>query len=181
MISKINSILKHVEEKDAKLHKHLEETGMYSYAVAKAINLSFSEREMAFYVGLIHDIGKVDFGLNHFIDIDNDLKEKSDDEKHVYYGSIIVKTVSEIEKLSDYIKHHHEHWDGTGYPNKLSGEDIPVFSRIVFLACSYHSLRLEENMTHEEAVDNIRKNAGIKFDPSMVEPFIDIIEREELY
>ena len=154
MISKINAILRYVEEKDASLYKHLEDTGMYSYAVAKSLNLNTNIREQAYYVGLLHDIGKLEspFQILKEIEKECSCEEKDDIQKHVFYGSKFVKMVDGLEHLHNAIKYHHEHWDGTGYPEQLKGEAIPLLSRIVFVACSYHMMRIEQNMTHEEAV-----------------------------
>ena len=183
MISKINAILNYVEEKDVLLYRHLEETGIYSYAVAKSLNLNKNIREEAYCVGLLHDIGKLEspFAILKTIDKEFSQEEKEDIGRHVFYGSKFVKMVDGIEHLHDAIKYHHEHWDGTGYPEQLKGEAIPLVSRIVFIACSYHGMRIEQNMTHEEAISELRKYVGVKFDPKMVEPFIYIVEKEELF
>jgi response regulator RpfG family c-di-GMP phosphodiesterase len=156
---------------------------MYCYAVAKALRLSAKDKEKAFYAGLLHDVSKAEGAFEILKSIEDDFtnEEKSDIQQQVLHSSKIVNSVDGLEYLYETIKHYHEHWDGTGFPDKLKGEAIPLISRVVFIACSYHIMRLEQHMTHDKAIAELRKQSGIKFDPKMIEPFIDIIEKEELF
>jgi Response regulator containing a CheY-like receiver domain and an HD-GYP domain len=166
-ITKINNILEIVENRDLMLYEHLERTSLLSFALAKSLNLNPKEKEQAYFSGLLHDIGKVfdieELGTNHF-DI----------------GSSILKLINDLEDVSEFIKNINEKWNGEGFPNKLKEEDIPLISRIVSIANFYDNLRFVEEMSHEDAISKLRSLSGINFDPNMIEPFITIIEQENL-
>ncbi|MNC20582.1 HD domain protein [compost metagenome] len=165
LIDKINTILSCTLEKNEELHNHLERTSLLSFALAKALNLNPREKEQAYFAGLLHDIGRIHVSGN-------------DDENQVIYGSTLLKFIDGLEDLSDIVKYHLESWNSdTG---SLKQEDIPLLSRVVLIASDYDDMRNVENLTHEEAVVKLMEGAGTKYDPHMVEPFIRVIEKEEL-
>jgi HD-GYP domain-containing protein (c-di-GMP phosphodiesterase class II) len=182
MISKINKILNLVEEKDPKLYEHLESTSMYAFALAKSINLNPKDKELSYFAGLLHDIGKLSVPSKILSKLEEELSEQEvlDLQSHITYGSCMAVFVEGLEELYDIIKHKNEHWDGSGYPDKIKQNTIPIISRVILIASSYHIMREEKKMTHEEAISELRKNSNVKYDPNMVEPFIEIIEEEDL-
>lgn len=165
LITKINEILDFILSKDEKLYNHLERTSLFTFALSKALNLNPKEKELAYFAGLLHDVGKA-FSAN-------DLQE------HYVVGSKILKFINGLENLSEIILNQHEKWNGEG-PKKLKLEDIPLISRIISIASSYDELHNIEGLSHEDAIFKIRSLSGVVFDPNMVEPFISIIESENL-
>jgi len=99
--------------------------------------------------------------------------------KHAERGYKIASSTEEFSVIAKYILHHHEKWDGTGYPNGLKGEEIPLFSRIIAIADAYdvmtHARPYSEPLPKKEALKEIKKCSGSQFDPEMVDEFVDLI------
>jgi len=104
--------------------------------------------------------------------------------KHPETGYRLLSAVPEFGELAEYILAHHERWDGKGYPKKLKGKDIPYLSRIIMLAGSYDAMiserpYRERPLTEEEAVAEIRENAGTQFDPEVAREFVEKVLNAE--
>lgn len=124
----------------------------------------------------LHDIGK--------IVLDNCLLNKkktfTDEEKkvlkqHAVIGYRILNSFDETIDLAEAILTHHERWDGTGYPKGLRGEEIPKLARIIAVAESYDFMKNRKAMNEEETIEQLKKQSGIKFDPEIVDVFVDMI------
>ncbi|NCB42682.1 MAG: PAS domain S-box protein [Clostridia bacterium] len=128
--------------------------------------------------GLIHDIGKI--GIDEKI-LNKPGKlnsvERKEIEKHPEAGWRILNSSNEFAELAQCILHHHERWDGKGYPHKLKGEEIPLESRIIAVADSYDAMTSERSykkaISREEAIKEILKCSGIDFDPAIVDVFVN--------
>ncbi len=110
-------------------------------------------------------------------------EEKAEIKKHPLIAARdILKPISEIQDVIPIIEHHHENWDGTGYPGKVSGEEIPLSSQIILITDSYFALTeprsYRDALTPQEAVEIIKKDANKKWNPSLVKEFIALIESE---
>ncbi len=96
---------------------------------------------------------------------------------HPSFGALLASYFNLSAELRVRTQHHHERWDGRGYPHRLGGEDIPLMARIVQVADTYDAMvaRRAYNTprTHEEAVAELRRHAGRQFDPRVVEAFLD--------
>ena len=92
---------------------------------------------------------------------------------HSAVGARIVGHVSELAALVPMIRHHHERYDGSGYPDRLKGEDIPIGARIIAIADAYDTMTTQrpdrELVSHEEACEELRRCSGTQFDPELVE------------
>jgi HD-GYP domain-containing protein (c-di-GMP phosphodiesterase class II) len=99
--------------------------------------------------------------------------------KHPEIGYRIAMSSPEFAPISELILAHHERWDGTGYPNRLSGEDIPLLARILAVADAYDAMTQDrvyrKALSHKVAMEEIRKNAGTQFDPKISLVFLDIL------
>jgi len=127
--------------------------------------------------GLVHDIGKIGIDekiLNKNGKLDSD--ERNEIKKHAEAGWRILSSSNEFAELAQCVLHHHERWDGNGYPNKLKGEEIPIEARIIAVADSYDAMTSERSYkaatSHEEAIKEILCCSGTQFDPAIVEVFI---------
>ena len=103
--------------------------------------------------------------------------------QHCEIGHRIASSVPDLKPIADYIHKHHESWDGQGYPLGLSGEDIPLPCRILAIADAYDAMTNDRPyrraMTRKEAIVELRRCAGVQFDPELVEKFIKIIKEAD--
>ena len=133
----------------------------------------------------MHDIGKV--AIPHQVLLK---KGKLNDEEfeimkqHTVKGYRIANASPELSGIADCILSHHEKWDGTGYPNKLKGEEIPLLARIISAVDSHdvmvHDRPYHHAMPEEDAIKELRRCAGTQFDPHVIEVFTKLLEEEEL-
>lgn len=129
-------------------------------------------------VGLLHDIGKIAIEeniLNKPGKLTND--EWKEFKRHPEIGYRILSTVNDMAEMSEYVLAHHERWDGRGYPKGLKGEGISLQSRIINIVDSYDAMTSERSyrsaLPEEIAIEELRKNAGLQFDPQLVRVFIE--------
>lgn len=179
------------EYKDPETGMHVMRMANYSGAIAKAFGLSPEERERILIVAPMHDVGK--------IGIADDILRKpgrlTDDEfetmkSHATIGDKILHGHDELMRVArEVARTHHEKWDGTGYPLGLKGEAIPLFGRICAIADVFDALTsvrpYKEAWPTDKAIDLIKKESGLSFDPKLVEAFLaaipEILRIKELY
>jgi diguanylate cyclase (GGDEF)-like protein/PAS domain S-box-containing protein len=105
--------------------------------------------------------------------------------KHSDAGYRVVKTFADTARISDYVLSHSEYWDGSGYPRNLKGEEIPYLSRIFLIIDSYdvmtHPRPYARAFSQEEAIEELRRNAGKQFDPELTEIFIRMLTKESAH
>lgn len=176
----IHTLLATLYEKSIETEEHTKRLGDLSYAFGLKLGLHSRELDEISLLALLHDIGKV--GIRQSI-----LKKSgklTDDEwdemkQHPAIGYRIAKSTPELTGVADYILYHHEHWDGTGYPQGLKGNEIPLNCRVLALADAYDAMTSDrvyrKAMTQREAITELRENAGTQFDPQLVEPFIKTV------
>ena len=103
--------------------------------------------------------------------------------RHPQIGYRILRSLG-VEPVSTWVLHHHERWDGRGYPHGLGGEDIPLGSRILFVADAYDAMTsdrvYQEHIAHEEAIAELERCAGSQFDPQVVAVFVKSVKQPEV-
>lgn len=159
---------------------HNQKVADLSRNLAQTMGLNNSLIQKAYWTGILHDIGKTLIPKS-ILNKKNSLtsEEFARIKKHPEWGYQTLKDSTELKDIAKYILYHHERWDGSGYPEGLRGEDIPLVSQIVSLAdawdamCSDRSYR--KALTKEEAVKRIVTNRGKQFSPSVVDAFLDNI------
>ncbi len=180
LIEVVTSLASAIDAKDKYTKDHSSSVSRYSVALAKAINLPEKEIESIKLGSLLHDIGK--------IGIPEDVLRKPDrltDEEYKIiqqHPSIGVKKILEpnplLHDLIPIVKYHHEKWDGTGYPDKLKGDQIPLAARIVAIADTYHALISDrpyrKGLSVEKACSILEEGAGTQWDKELVRQFISI-------
>lgn len=176
----INDIVNTLEEYDLEIVQHMERTAMYALALARRFNFEPKDKEMVYLAAFVHDIGKIHIPL----EILHKSEELTPDElnlvrENIFYGSNLIEFKKDFSEVAKYITTHQERFDGTGYKG-LKGEEIPLFSRITHLADAYDAMRYVKGMKHQDAIVEMRTNAGTQFDPELVEPFIRAIVKEKL-
>jgi len=102
--------------------------------------------------------------------------------RHPQIGYRMLRSLG-VEPVSTWVLHHHERWDGHGYPHGLSGEQIPLGSRIILVVDAYDAMTSDRvyrsRVTHEVAIAELERNAGAQFDPRVVSVFVQSVAREE--
>jgi putative nucleotidyltransferase with HDIG domain len=162
---------------------HSAEVAAYARDIANHIGLSNEERENAHLCGLLHDIGKIGIPAG-VLEKKGPLaqRERIAIETHASVGASILARVEGYETIAQAVKHHHERYDGSGYPDRLKGEAIPLIARIVSVADAYSAMTSERPyrgaLTRDEARERLKLEAGKQFDPEIVKAFVLILERE---
>ena len=136
-------------------------------------------REKLISVALFHDIGKVFFHKDLFIKKELDEKDWELIKKHPYEGYQVISSVSNMP-IGEFILCHHERWDGKGYPNNISGDNIPLESRIISVIDAYDAMVSERlyrrAFSQRYAVCELKKNSGTQFDKDIVYKFFSTLE-----
>lgn len=176
-LNSIKSLASALESKDGYYHGHSRRVTLYAMAIAKKLGFSKEDRELVYRVGILHDIGKIGVGDYILTKTDKLTKEDWDKiKKHPETGEIIVTPLEFLKEARPIIRHHHERYDGSGYPDGLSGERIPMIARILAVSDAYDAMTstrtYRKALTHEEAVAELKKNAGTQFDPKVVETLL---------
>jgi HD-GYP domain-containing protein (c-di-GMP phosphodiesterase class II) len=155
----------------------------WAIRVARRLGIPESDLYQIEVAALLHDIGKI--GIPDAI-----LKKEgklTDEErtlmnKHPEYSWSILRMFSGLEKASLYALHHHESYNGAGYPGGLKGEEIPIGSRIVSVIDAYDAMIsnrcYRKGLSHEEAVKRLGEGGGTQFDPNVVQTFMEIAKQE---
>jgi len=172
-----------VETKDSGTIGHAQRVARHAVAVARALGVPRRERMRIERAAVLRDIGKVN--LPHKMLNKADPLTDREWEQLKSHSSMGAKMVSEIPFLADtadLIRHHHENWDGTGYPDGLSKEEIPLGARILAVATDFDAA-ISDRPYHRAqpvfaALEEIRQGSGSKYDPRVVEAFVRVIERE---
>jgi putative nucleotidyltransferase with HDIG domain len=175
----IKAIIETLNKKNAREKMHSENVSVLSRKIGEAMgfsNQTLKEIEMA---GLLHDIGKIAVGED-ILNKPSRLTsiEYAEVKKHSEVGYQILKSVDTYSGLADFILAHHERFDGNGYPRGLSGDEIPLISRIISIADSYEAMvsdrAYRKGVPHETAIQEIKMNSGTQFDPVIVHLFINL-------
>ncbi len=166
-----------IDAKDNASEEHVERVKIYGRGLARLCGLSEMETQAIEAGAMLHDIGKLavpDYILNNPGKLTRAEQEKL--KIHPIVSAEILSRVNFPYPVIPVVRHHHERWDGQGYPDGLKGKDIPVTARILNLADSYDSLRegqlQQKAMARQQAISVLQAQAGTQFDPQMVERFI---------
>jgi len=171
-------------EKSHETEEHSERMSRLSREVGLKLNLSQIELDHIELLAKLHDIGKV--GISEQI-LKKPGKLNEDEwvemKKHPEIGYRIAMSSPNLAPIAEYILYHHEHWDGKGYPQNLKGTNIPLISRIVGVIDAYDAMTEDriyrKAITHEAALEEIKRCAGTQFDPNVVEVFARILESRD--
>ncbi|MFA5308093.1 MAG: diguanylate cyclase [Dehalococcoidales bacterium] len=162
---------------------HSKKVKDYAVALGKELNLDINEMKVIEYCAFLHDIGKVALDS----ELLNKLKELTPAEyqlmmRHPQVGADMVKNIPPLVPCIGAILHHHEWYDGSGYPDGLKGDEIPMEARLLTIADAFATMTSErsysEVKTHEIALQEIQRKSGTQFDPKMAEHFVAIFERQ---
>jgi len=173
-----------IDAKDEVTHDHVHRVQIYATGLARLFGLSELEIEALKAGALLHDIGKLavpDYILNKPGKLTPAEFEKM--KVHTTVGAEILERVGFPYPVVPVVRHHHERWDGRGYPDNLRGDEIPITARILTIADSFDSMREDRQyrkaMTRDEAIATLKEGAGMVFDPNIVRAFLDHLEEFE--
>ena len=180
-IESIETLRYTVEAKDTYTRGHSDRVSEYSVLIGKKINLSDDDLKILRIGGLFHDIGKIgvpDIILQKETKLTDD--EYSEIKNHPSIGAHILSTATIFKDILPIVKHHHERFDGHGYPSQLKGNDIPYFARIAAIADSFDAMTSKRTyrdaLPMETVISEFERCRGSQFDPELTDVFLDILK-----
>jgi ribonuclease P protein subunit RPR2 len=182
-LATMKSLAQVIEAKDRTTRGHLDRTRAYGLALARRIDESLLASPSLGYGFFLHDLGKV--GVPEQILCKEgplSCEEWAVMRRHPVIGAEIVQPISFLQDAVGLIRHHHERYDGTGYPDRLRGDDIPLPARIFAVADSFDAMTSDRPYRGaiglEPALDELRAGAGTQFDPEVVGVFVGMVEQD---
>ena len=177
----INSISEAIEARDTYTRTHGDRLIDYGALVAKEIGLSESQIKNIRYAASMHDVGKIGV-KDSILNKPGKLTEEEYEEikKHPEIGYNMLRKIKFLSHIANDVLHHQERYDGKGYPNGVSGENIPIASRIIAVIDTFDAMTTDrpyrKALTIEAALDELKKNSGTQFDPKIVDAFLKVVE-----
>ena len=171
-----------IEAKDPYTHGHSARVVEYAVSIAQKLDLPEEEKELLKYAAMLHDIGKI--GVKGIV-LNNPNSLTSEEyveiKKHPLVGEGIIQPIELLQPIRPLIRHHHEWYNGKGYPDGLSGENIPLGARILAVADTYDAMKSDrpyrKALTEETAIQELKRGSGTQFEPKLVEVFLGILKQ----
>ena len=165
------------DTKDLYTRAHSERIGANSLLIADELNINKIEKETLRLAAILHDIGKIwipEEILNKASTLT--AEELENIRKHPETGAKIIGNIKNLEEVVYGVRHHHERFDGKGYPDGLSGKQIPLMARILCVADSFDAMisprPYRDSHGREKAINELKNGSGTQFDPEIVEAFL---------
>ena len=176
-IGTVKALSAAIDAKDQYTQGHSERVAMLSEMLALKVGYSEEEAGRIRISGLVHDVGKIGVAESVLCKPGRLTDEEFDMIKtHPRIGHEIMKEIPDLHDILPGVLHHHERWDGHGYPGNLAGEDIPRMARIMALADTFDAMSSNRayraGMSRDKVFAEFKKCAGTQFDPDLVEPFL---------
>ena len=185
VIDLVQALTAALDAKSSYTRGHSDRVAELSWALARELGLGERESESARLAGHLHDIGKI--GIPDSIIAKPgklDPAELETMRRHTRIGASLVEQVAHLQDFAPSIRGHHERWDGSGYPEGLAREAIPLEARILCVADSYDAMTsarsYRSQLSAAEAIEEIRRCSGSQFDPRVVESFSRLFSAGEL-
>ena len=183
LLKAIEALIAALEAKDSYTSGHSRRVAHYARMMGEKMGLSSAQHFVLELASILHDIGKIgmpDSILKKTTSL-QEIEYKTAKE-HPVIGSNIVAKIDELKEVAAIIRHHHERFDGSGYPDGLGGGVIPLLSRVLTIVDAYESIvsqRVYSNaLSKQEALKEIRRHAGSQFDPDLVALFVELMQDE---
>src|SRR3954468_19756591 len=174
----IGALAEAVDKRDPFTSKHSHRVKQIAIDIGREMRVSASELEALEWGGLLHDVGKIGVPDNVLLKTDRLTRdERMTMNAHPVKGAQIIAPVTKLAPELPIIRHHHEWYNGSGYPDRLIGDEIPKLARILHVADAFEAMTAQRPyrmtpLTPEQALGELRKFAGIQFDPSVVDAFV---------
>ena len=177
----LKALISVINSRDTYTFKHVDRVFHYCNIMADYLKLSIADKRLLLFGAYLHDLGKINVSKETLIADNNLTKEQWEElKKHPQDGADIVKQIEGFEDVVPIVLQHHEKYDGTGYPNGLSGENICYLARILTVVDSFDAMTnqrtYQKTKTFEEAFEEIERCKGTHFDPIIAEKFIECIK-----
>ncbi len=185
LVQTLKVLVNTVEAKDAYTKYHSSRVAYYSVETAEIMGLAKEEKDIIKIAGMLHDIGKIAIPESVLLKESKLTDEEFEIIKmHPIFGDEILKPLKLFNQERMIVRYHHERWDGSGYPEGLKGEDIPIAARILAVSDSFDAMTSDrvyrKARPFENALKEIKELANIKYDPYVVKAFEHFIKREHL-
>ena len=178
--SMLDALVTAVDNKDRYTSRHSEDVMEYGLLIARQLGIEEADQRTVAVAALLHDVGKI--GVPDFI-LRKPAKLTEEEflavKQHPQMGAVMVASVAGLEETLDAVRHHHERWDGGGYPAGLAGEDTPLIARIMAVADAYSAMTTDrpyrQGMSRKQALSLLTEGAGVQWDPKCVQAFCDAL------
>src|SRR3954464_2343046 len=178
----VSALSQAIDAKDGFTRGHADRVSRIAGAIAREVGIPERQIEQIELAGMLHDIGKI--GVEDRILMKPQRLEQDEQElmrRHTIYGASILKPSAALRPLAPIVLHHHENFDGSGYPEGLKGEEIPLGSRIIIVADAYEAMTSDriyrKAIGHDRAMDQLNKYKGIQFDPKIVRALESVVQK----
>ena len=165
-----------IEARDSATYGHSERVTELADRLAAELGMPEEERELLRFGAILHDIGKIGVAEQMLDAREGPLEDQMFYQMHPLIGRSILQPVGFLESIMDVVVYHHERWDGTGFPERLKGEEIPFYARLAAVVDAYdravHPSEAPSPISPRQALDEILTGAGTAFDPAIVAAFV---------
>nr|WP_309249078.1 diguanylate cyclase [Clostridium estertheticum] len=184
IITSIKTLISVINAKDKYTYGHVERVVIYSRLLADKLKVSEKNKKELIYGAYMHDIGKINIPkeiLNKNMPLTPDEWEIM--KQHSVNGVEIIKSVESLKEIAPLILHHHERYDGNGYPDNLKGKEIPYLVRMLTVVDCFDAMTSSRpyniRKTYKEAIEELKRCSGKQFDKEIADSFIEVIRENE--
>lgn len=182
LYASLSMIAQAIDMKDPYTGRHARDASGVAVRVARSLGLPESEVRKVRVAGILHDIGKIGVSGKVIRKAGAlEPEEMAQMKRHPLIGALIMQPVELLSGAAEIVRHHHEHFDGSGYPDGLRGEEIPIGARVVLVADAFNAMTTDRPyrraMLKNEALRVLRENAGKQFDPKIVQALNSVVDR----
>lgn len=174
-----------VEARDTYSRGHLDRVSVYAVKTAEKLGLDSETIKNIKYAAQLHDVGKIGIA-DHILKKEGPLNddERSTMHQHAIIGEGIIKPLRSLSNLCEFVRHHHEWIDGSGYPDKLKGDQISLGAKLLSVVDSFDAMTSDrpyrKGLSFDAAKEELKKYKGIRYDSKVVEAFLSVIEDTQL-
>ncbi len=179
----VKALAQAIDARDHYTHSHSQSVARYAVVIAEELHLSSNDIELIHEACELHDLGKIGIHDNILVkDTELSAEEWEEMKRHPITGAQILEPLTFLSNVVELIRQHHEHYDGSGYPEGKVGEEILFGARIIHLADAYEAMCSARSyrkvpLSKQEAIAEIKRNNGTQFDPKVVRAFLKVVDR----